>query len=89
MRLNTSAFGIGGGSIAATAVFVLTFLLLVRGFGGTRVLAESFLFGYSVSVAGAFIGAMWAYAYGFVFGVLFAFVYNLAIAPSEPPIDEG
>ena len=34
---------------------------------------EAFLFGYSVSVEGAFIGAMWAYAYGFLLGAAFAF----------------
>lgn len=68
------------------AIFLLTLLLLVQ--PGDRTAPEllaSVLFGYSVSVWGAFIGAMWAYAYGFVLAGLFAFAYNLAAAPPFPP----
>lgn len=89
MRLNTRAFAIAGGAVTSAAVFGGTLLVLaVSGPGAASPLARSVLFGYSVSPAGAFIGGMWAYAYGFVGAAAFAFVYNLAAAPSEPPIFE-
>lgn len=86
MRLDTRAAGIAGGTVLALGVFALTLLLLVRGaVAGDAPPLGIVLFGYSVSVAGAFIGALWGYAYGFLLGALSAFVYNLAAAPSAPP----
>lgn len=86
MRLNTRAFAIAGGALASAAVFGLT-LLHLAGPGlpepGIRSLA-GVLFGYTPSVAGAFVGAMWAYAYGFVGAGALAFVYNLALVPPPP-----
>ncbi len=72
--------------MASGATFFLTLLLLVQ--PGDRTppgLLARVLFGYSVSLAGAFIGALWAYAYGFVLAGIFAFAYNLAAAPPLPP----
>ena len=60
-------------------------MLLSVGEVSAPALLRSVLFGYAVSPAGAFIGAMWAYAYGFLGGAAFAFMYNLAASPSEPP----
>jgi hypothetical protein len=86
MRLNTRAFGIAGGAVAAGAVFIGTLAMLLGvGEVATPPLLRSVLFGYSVSPAGAFIGAMWAYIYGFFGGAVFAFVHNLAASPPEPP----
>lgn len=87
MRLQTRAFAIASGYLASAAVFLLTFLLLASGGPESGPAAfRSFLFGYSVSVHGAFIGAMWAYAYGFLLGAAFAFVYNVAVIPPPPPL---
>ncbi len=86
MRLNPKAFGIAGGAVAAGAVFVGT-LAVLAGTGDASVppiLART-LFGYEVSPAGAVIGAMWAYLYGFFGGAGFAFIYNLAAYSGEPP----
>jgi hypothetical protein len=86
MRLNPKAFGIAGGAVAAGAVFVGTLAVILSvGDVAAPPLLRSVLFGYSVSPAGAFIGAMWAYVYGFLAGAVFAFVHNLAASPSEPP----
>lgn len=86
MRLNTRAFAIAAGTIAAAIVFGATFLALAARAGpAAPPLARGVLFGYSVTPAGAFIGAMWAYAYGFLLGAGFAFTYNLAAGPQEPP----
>jgi hypothetical protein len=87
MRLQTRAFAIATGFLGCVAVFALTFLLLaLEGSGSAPPVLRSFLFGYSVSVHGAFIGAMWAYAYGFLLGAAFAFAYNIAVVPPAPPI---
>lgn len=86
MRLDTRAFGIAGGTVASLATFVLTLLWLAGGRPPAELSAlKGVLFGWSVSVGGAFVGAMWAYAYGFVVAALFAFAYNLARAPAAPP----
>jgi len=86
MRLNPRAFGIAGGAVAGGALFVGTLVVLMS-VGDVRAPAtlRGALFGYEVSPAGAFIGAMWAYVYGFFGGAGFAFIYNLAASPSEPP----
>ena len=86
MRLSTRAFAIAGGAVSAAAVLGATLLFLV-GPGDPGVLSSlgGLLFGYSVSVAGAFVGALWAYAYGFLAAGALAFAYNLALVPPPPP----
>lgn len=90
MRLSPRAFAQAGGAVSAAAVFCLTILFLV-GSGDPRALdpLSGLLFGYSVSVAGAFVGAMWAYAYGFLVAGTLAFVYNLALVPPPPLPGDG
>ena len=85
MRLSPRAFAQAGGVVSAATVFGLTILFLV-GSGDPRALAplSGVLFGYSVSVAGAFVGALWAFAYGFLGAGALAFVYNLALVPPPP-----
>lgn len=89
MRLNTRAFAIAGGALTSAAVFALTFLFLA-GPGDPAALRplSALLFGYHVSVAGAFVGAMWGYAYGWLGAGALAFLYNLALVP-PPPTGEG
>lgn len=88
MRLSTRAFAIAGGAVSAAAVFGLT-LLFLAGPGDPGALSplSGMLFGYSASVAGAFVGALWAYAYGFLAAGAVAFAYNLALVP-PPPVPE-
>ncbi len=86
MRLQTRAFAIASGYVATAAVFLVTLLLLLGGYSVEDVpFMKAVLFGYSISVPGAFIGAMWAYAYGFLLGAALAFAYNLAVIPPAPP----
>lgn len=86
MRLNTRAFAIAGGAVTSGAIFVLTLFLVIQpGDPTAPTFLALLLFGYSVSVAGAFIGALWGYAYGFLLAGLFAFAYNLAAVPPLPP----
>lgn len=89
MRLNTRAFAMAGGSLAAAVVFGLTLLGLIAPHAASALGPFSgLLFGHSMSVAGAFVGALWAYAYGFAGGGALAFVYNLALVPPPPLEDE-
>ena len=89
MRLQTRAFAMATGALASAAVFVATLLALaVFGRGAPPGLLAGILFGYSVSVEGAFIGAMWGSAYGFLIGAAFAFAYNIAVIPPAPPLVE-
>ena len=77
------------GALTSAVVFVLTLLvLLVFGRGQGPDVVRGILFGYSISIEGAFIGAMWAYAYGFVAGAAFAFAYNISVIPPSPPLLE-
>jgi hypothetical protein len=77
------------GALASAAVFAVTLLAVaVFGRGADPGLLAGVLFGYSVSLEGAFIGAMWAYAYGFMLGAAFAFAYNVAVIPLAPPLVE-
>jgi len=86
MRLQTRAFAIACGHASSVAVFALTLLLAVSGATAADVpVLTATLFGYSVSMVGAIIGAMWAWAYGFVFGAGLAFAYNLSVIPPAPP----
>ncbi len=86
MRLQTRAFAVASGYVATASVFLVTLLLLLGGYSIEHVpFLKAVLFGYSISVPGAFIGGMWAYAYGFLFGAGLAFAYNLAVIPPAPP----
>ncbi len=85
-RLDTRATGIAAGAVAAGIVFLATLAVAIGvGSGPAPQLLRSVLFGFSVSPAGAFVGAMWAYVYGFLAGAAFAFLYNLASSPEPPP----
>ena len=86
MRLQTRAFAIACGYVAAATAFVLTLVLRLGGYSAAEVPGlGAILFGYSVSVPGAFIGALWSFAYGFLIGAALAFAYNLAVIPPAPP----
>lgn len=85
MRLNTRAFATASAAVSSAAVFGLTVLFLVGpGDPADLSILSGFLFGYSVTPAGAFVGALWAWAYGFGLGGTLAFVYNLALVPPPP-----
>lgn len=80
--LHKRALGVGVGAAAALVVFAMTVVHLALGPGEeppVRLLGAYF-HGYSVSVAGAFIGAGWAMLMGFAIGWFAAFSRNLLIA---------
>ena len=86
MRLQTRAFAIACGYVFAATAFLLTLVLRLGGYSAADVPGMgAIFFGYSVSVPGAFIAALWSFAYGFLLGAGMAFAYNLAVIPAAPP----
>jgi hypothetical protein len=86
MRLQTRAFAAASGLLTGTVVLLWTFLLIPAGGSGSApLLPRAILFGWDISVAGAFVGAMWAFAWGFLLGAAFAFAYNIILVPPSPP----
>jgi hypothetical protein len=82
LPLHKRAFGIATGSAAASIVFLVTSVYILRdphpGFD-LSLLAQYFA-GYSVTWQGAVIGAAWAGFTGFVMGWFLAFGRNLLLA---------
>lgn len=82
--VHKSAFGVAVGVVMATLVLLLT-LVSIGIPAGRRPpieLLANYFRGYSVSGAGALIGAAWAGFMGFVFGWFLAFCRNLILAVS-------
>lgn len=82
--LHKSAFGIAIGVVAALLVLLITTVTILQP-PDQRLplgLLKVYFRGYSVSWAGALIGAGWAAMAGFVFGWFVAFCRNLVLAIS-------
>lgn len=82
--VHKSAFGIAIATVCALLVFGATALTIIQP-PESRVRLELlavYFRGYSVSWAGALIGAGWAAVAGFVFGWFLAFSRNLVLAVS-------
>ncbi|CAN5730270.1 hypothetical protein BH23GEM9_BH23GEM9_20320 [soil metagenome] len=81
LPLHKRALGMGMGAAAGLLTLVLTLVHVARASDPfPLVLLGNYLYGYTVSVAGAFIGMFWAGVAGFVAGWFFAFCRNLAVA---------
>jgi len=83
--LHKRAFGLAIGVASAVVIAGATLIYLVRvdlNQGPGLWLLQNYLAGYSVSVAGALIGAAWGLFIGFIAGWFFAFCRNLSIAVS-------
>jgi hypothetical protein len=77
MRLNVKAFALAAGIFWGLAVCLATLWLLAFGHQGDLISRlDHFYFGYSFTVAGAFVGLVWGFVDGFVSGALFAWLYN-------------
>ena len=82
--VHKSAFGIAIATVCALLIFGATALTIVQP-PESRVRLELlavYFRGYSISWAGALIGAGWAAVAGFVFGWFLAFSRNLVLAIS-------
>lgn len=75
IRLNLKLLGIVFGSVAGLTLFFLTLISHFKGGGDHLNLLGVFFIGYSVSIAGAFIGFIWAFFYGGIFGSFLYYTY--------------
>ena len=76
------ALGVAIGVLWAVYVFLLAIIAMFDwGTDMVRVLASLYI-GYEASIIGAIIGAVWAFADGFIAGVVIAWIYNLVAKPS-------
>ena len=79
VRFNSHVLGVSFGLMASGGLLVATLLLVWRGgeqAGAMLGQLRYFFPGYSVSVSGAFVGALWAGAAGYVSGALFSRAYG-------------
>jgi len=78
MELRKRALGMALGIILGLAILLGTWWLLLWDSPG-EIFSKlaSFCIGYSYSWGGAVIGMIWGFAYGFIAGVLIAWIYDL------------
>jgi hypothetical protein len=79
MRLRGTLLGLATGVILGLLIFMATIWLVLK--GGQQVgphlsLLSQFFWGYSVTVAGSFVGLAYGLVIGFVGGMLMAWIYN-------------
>ena len=80
--IHKSALGVAVGMVSGLAVFGLTVfhVVLHPTEGPNLALLAQYFYGYDVSWRGAFLGLVWGFVSGFVFGWFGAFVRNLTVA---------
>jgi len=77
MKLHTSAFALTTGITAGLITLLITLLFLILGYEGTTLVKiHKLFFGFQVTWWGAFLGMLWAFVYGFIGGLFFAWLYN-------------
>jgi hypothetical protein len=79
-RLNARVLGLTLGGLSATALFLATNVLILRGGenpGALLARLSWFCPWYEVTFLGSFVGALWAFIYGFIAGEIISRVYNL------------
>ena len=80
--LHRLALGVASGVVMGGLIFFSTFFLLVKGgypIGPNLALLGEFMYGYTVTFPGAFVGFVWGFGIGFFMGWGFAVAHNVAI----------
>jgi hypothetical protein len=81
MRLNVKAVGLSFGLVWGLGLFFVTWWIIAfEGATGDITLIGLIYRGYSISPLGSLIGLLWAFADGFVGGLIFAWLYNFLSA---------
>ncbi|MFM7296617.1 MAG: hypothetical protein ACKO4Q_05260, partial [Planctomycetota bacterium] len=92
VRLNARSWSLALGGLLAAGLFVVTAALLLRGGERPGDLLEhidTFFPGYAITWPGAFLGALWCFATGWLAGQMLALVYNRAVAGAERQVARG
>jgi hypothetical protein len=77
--LHRVAMGIAGGVVGGGLLAIVSLVLLLRGTDEAMVagaLLGQFLWGYTVSARGVFLGLIWGFVLGFALGYGFALIRN-------------
>lgn len=84
-RLHAKAWGIATGLLFGMVIFAATIILVLKGgpdVGAHLGLLAVFFPGYSVTVAGSFIGFLYGFVLGYAFGRIVGTVYNHFVRPA-------
>jgi hypothetical protein len=79
LRLNAQAWGVSFGLLLGMGLFLATIVLVLKGgdnVGAHLSLLANYFPGYRVTVAGAFLGFIYAFVIGYALGRLIGAVYN-------------
>ena len=77
MKLNVRGFALASGVIWGVAMFIVTSVSAMNGYGADFLLAMASIYpGLSLTFGGAVIGAVYGFLDGFIGGWLFAWLYN-------------
>jgi hypothetical protein len=82
LRLSGTILGLVLGTVFALIIFVATNILVIKGgpvVGPHLSLLGQYFIGYTVTFVGSLIGSVYAFAMGFVSGVVIARVYNAVV----------
>ncbi len=75
--LNPKAFGLALGILCAVSMVFFSLWVILMGTGQELVdLTALFYFGYSTTITGMFLGAIYGFIDGFVGGFVLAWLYN-------------
>ena len=83
LRLSAQAWGVSFGFLCGLALFIATIVLVIRGgpnVGQHLSLLSIYMPGYRVIVAGAFLGFIYAFVFGYALGRVIGVVYNFGAA---------
>ncbi len=78
MKLDVKAFALASGIVSGTVSLLLALFSVFTGQGRLffEILAPFHPGGYTPTVLGSVIGAIWMVIYGLIIGALLAYVYN-------------
>jgi hypothetical protein len=79
-RINARVLGLTLGALSASALFLATNILILRGGENVGALLSRLCWyfpWYEVTFVGSLAGAFWAFVYGFIAGEIISRVYNL------------
>lgn len=89
VRLNGNGWGLTLGGLLGVGLLATTLALVLRGGEHPGEMLEHLAIyfpGYTVTTAGAFVGAAYAFALGWLLGQLIAVVYNATVVRAEEKI---
>lgn len=80
MKINIKAFALTCGIFWGVGLFLITWwIIIMEGFTGEITLIGKVYRGYSISIAGSFIGFLWAFVDGIIGGTVFGWLYNFLV----------